>query len=314
MHLFSNLLGVFVFDKNFKIADKIEFGSLDEYENRTAAIEKLKSMHPGCKEPGELETREILKYFKSREFFERFYSKNLNLSKHLVKNSVSEDLLLIQAIKSIGDIERCANLLVKRLREWYELYNPEFSREVFDHRNFAKGILSGDKKELLSKLGLNADDSIGADISGNDLIALKRIAQQLNDLYELKDAHERYISGIMDRLCPNLKALCGALLGASLIERAGSLKRLSEFAASTVQILGAENALFRHMTTGARPPRHGIIVNHPLISRAPNKLHGKIARKLADKISIAVKVDYFKGEFIGDALLKDLEAKLKWTN
>ena len=79
--------------------------------------------------------------------------------------------------------------------------------------------------------------------------------------------------------------------------------------ASTIQILGAEKALFRHMKTGAKPPRHGVIVAHPLISRAPDKMHGKIARTLADKISIAAKVDYFRGQFIGDKLRKELEVK-----
>jgi nucleolar protein 56 len=79
--------------------------------------------------------------------------------------------------------------------------------------------------------------------------------------------------------------------------------------ASTIQILGAEKALFRHMKTGAKPPRHGIIISHPLIARAPDKMHGKIARALADKLSIASKVDYFKGNFIGDKLKKSLEEK-----
>ena len=81
--------------------------------------------------------------------------------------------------------------------------------------------------------------------------------------------------------------------------------------ASTIQILGAETALFRHMKTGAKPPRHGLIVNHPLIAKAPDRMHGKIARALADKISIASKVDYFQGQFIGDKLKKELEEKVE---
>jgi nucleolar protein 56 len=97
----------------------------------------------------------------------------------------------------------------------------------------------------------------------------------------------------MDELCPNIKAVCGTLLAAKLIEHAGSLKRLSEMPASTIQILGAEKALFRHMKTGAKPPRHGIIINHPLIAKASEKMHGKVARGLSDKISIASKIDYF---------------------
>ena len=80
---------------------------------------------------------------------------------------------------------------------------------------------------------------------------------------------------------------------------------------STIQVLGAEKALFRHMKTGAKPPRHGIIIKHPLISSAKQKEHGKRARTLADKIAIAVKVDYFKGKFIGDTLKKGIQEKFK---
>ena len=96
---------------------------------------------------------------------------------------------------------------------------------------------------------------------------------------------------------------------------AGNMQRASFYAGLAIldalknQILGAEKALFRHLKTGAKPPRHGLIVNHPLIAKSPERMHGKIARALADKISIASKVDYFKGELIGDKLRKELEKK-----
>jgi nucleolar protein 56 len=115
----------------------------------------------------------------------------------------------------------------------------------------------------------------------------------------------------MDKFCPNIKAVCDVMVAASLIEHAGSLKRLSILPSSTIQILGAEKALFRHMKTGAKPPKHGIIVNHSLIAKSPDKMHGKIARAVADKISIAAKVDYFQGKFIGDKLRKELDEKFK---
>ena len=154
-----------------------------------------------------------------------------------------------------------------------------------------------------------ATDSIGADLEQEDLEPIRSLTHQAYDLYHLRKSHLEYISIIMDELCPNLKAVCGVLTGAKLMEHAGSLKRLSQMPASTIQVLGAESALFRHMKTGAKPPRHGIIVHHPLISQAPDRMHGKIARALADKISIAAKVDYFKGKFIGDKLKKELEEK-----
>lgn len=142
-----------------------------------------------------------------------------------------------------------------------------------------------------------------------DLEPIRSLIHQIHDLYQLRKAQLEYISALMDGLCPNVKAVCDVAVGAKLIEHAGSLKRLSEMPSSTVQILGAEKALFRHMKTGAKPPRHGVIVSHVLIAGVPDKMHGRVARALADKISIAAKVDYFRGKFIGDKLRKMLEDK-----
>ena len=150
---------------------------------------------------------------------------------------------------------------------------------------------------------------MGDDLKKEDLGPIRSFTHQIYDLCQLRKAQMDYVSALMDRICPNTKAVCDVLTGARLIERAGSLKRLSEMPASTIQILGAEKALFRHMKTGSRPPRHGVIIHHPLIAKAPEGMHGRIARALADKISIASKIDYFQGKFIGDRLRKELEEK-----
>jgi nucleolar protein 56 len=115
----------------------------------------------------------------------------------------------------------------------------------------------------------------------------------------------------MEKVCPNMLVITGSLIGAKLMDQAGGLKNLMEFPASTIQLLGAEKALFRHMKTGAKSPKFGFLHEHPLISQNPKQIQGKIARTLADKICLAVKVDYFKGEFIGDKLLKKIEDKFK---
>ncbi|MBI5391799.1 ATP-binding protein, partial [Candidatus Woesearchaeota archaeon] len=96
-------------------------------------------------------------------------------------------------------------------------------------------------------------------------------------------------------LCPNLSTTATSLIGARLISHAGSLKRLAELPSSTVQVLGAEKSLFRHLKTGSKPPRFGVLFQHPLVAEAAENLKGKTARKLASKISIAVKQDYFRG-------------------
>ena len=309
MYIFSDILGVFVFDERIDLVEEILFKGIEDPKGRENFIERMRNKHKSLKEPDEIIAKRILLYFKNKKFFGEFYNKNLQLTKSDVKNSVSDDVLLIQSINLIDDLDKAINLLVKRLREWYELHNPEFSRATEKHEKFVMEMLEKDKNELLNEIGVNPQESFGADLAQENLEPKKSLAHQIFDLYQLRKLQEDYISALMDELCPNMKAICGALLAARLVEHAGSLKRLSGMPASTVQILGAEKALFRHMKTGAKPPRHGIIVNHPLIARSQEKMHGKIARALADKISIAAKVDYFNGKFIGDRLKAELERK-----
>ena len=309
MYLFSNMLGVFVFDEKFEVVDEILFKNLEDYRNKDKFIEQIKNKHKNLKETNEEASKKILLYLKNNLFFNDFCNKNLQLTKLDIKSSVKDDILLIQAINSIEEIDKAINILAKRLREWYELYNPEISKSIENHEKFVEEILDKEKGELLEKLKINPSDSIGADLGQEDLEPIKSLTHQIHDLCQLRKAQISYISALMDDLCPNIKAVCDVLVGAKLIEHAGSLKRLSEMPASTIQILGAEKALFRHMKTGAKSPKHGIIINHPLISKAAANMHGKIARALADKISIASKVDYFQGKFIGDKLRKELEEK-----
>ena len=309
MYLFSNILGIFVFSEKFEVVDKLLFNNLEDYSNKEHFINKIRNKHQNLKEPDERSLTKILLYFKKNEFFSDFYNKNLQLTKSGVKNSVTEDTLIIQSIKLIEELDKVINLLVKRLREWYGLYNPEFSIATESHERFVEETLENEKAELLKKIQVKLEDSIGADFEQDDLEPIRSFTNQIHNLYQLRKAQIDYISILMDELCPNTKAVCGVLVGAKLIEHAGSLKRLSEMPASTIQILGAEKALFRHMKTGAKPPRHGVIVHHPLIAKAPDRMHGRIARALADKMSIASKVDYFQGNFIGDKLKNGLEEK-----
>ena len=112
---------------------------------------------------------------------------------------------------------------------------------------------------------------------------------------------------IMEGFCRNLKTVAGTVIGAKLMEKAGSLKKLAVMPASTVQLLGAEKALFRHIKSGAKSPKHGLIHEHPFVNQAKYFEKGKRSRLLADKISLAVRIDFFKGKFIGDKLKGELK-------
>ena len=311
MYLFSSILGVFVFDEESKLIDSMEFNDLGDYQNREEYTAKIKNKHKNLREPDEEALKRILTHFKDKKYHTKFHEMNLAITKLGVKNSVNEDNLIIQYIKLIDELDKSINLLAKRLRDWYGLYNPEFSSSVHDHEKFVSEILDSSKDELLKKINVVRKDSMGADFEQENLEPVKSLAHQVHDLYQLRKSNLDYISSIMDVYCPNTKAVCDVILAAKLVEHAGSLKRLSLLPASTIQILGAEKALFRHMKTGAKSPKHGLIIGHSLMAATPMHLHGKLARALADKISIAAKVDYFQGQFIGDKLRKELEEKFK---
>ena len=311
MHVFSNILGIFAFDEKLDIVEKVSFGYLMEEDEKKKIIGEFAKKYQGFSEPDSKTLCQMLQKLRAEEFTGQFRKLNTELSKSGVRDSVKEDILLIQSIKTIEETDRAINLLAKRLREWYEMHNPEFSRKVYDNEKFVSMILENEKKELLAKIGIDEKESLGADLTQENLEPIRNLGQQIFDLFQLKKAQQDYISAIMDKICPNTKAVCDVMIAAKLIEHAGSLKRLSEMPSSTVQVLGAEAALFRHMRTGAKPPRHGLIVGHALFANASQKMHGKIARALADKISIAAKVDFFNGNFIGNQLRSQLEAKFK---
>lgn len=220
--------------------------------------------------------------------------KNLQITKQKLRESIHEDNLIVQAINNYEELNKILNTLVKRLREWYELYNPEFSKETFDNESFVK-YLKREKSEL------------GGDLKKEDLDIVFELREKIKNLYELKNNDEKYLDNLMNNYCRNLKTVAGTLVGAKLIEKAGSLKKMALMPASTIQLLGAEKALFRHIKSKSLCPKHGLIHEHPFILQAKREERGKKARLLADKISLAVKVDFFKGKFIGDKLKEELK-------
>ena len=311
--IFSNIMGSFVFNENYKLVDGLLFEDIEQYKNKKEYEEKLKQKHKDITTPAEKELYNILLFFKNKKYFSQFHNKNLDITRNSVRESVNNDLLIIQTINSIDEIGKNTNLLVKRLREWYSLYNPEVSNKVADHENFVSIITRKSKKQLLEELNVNESDSLGADLKEKDVSAILLLAAQLNNLYKLKKHYEDYLKQLEKEKCPNFMEVAGATIAAKLISHAGSLRRLVEMPSSTIQILGAEKALFRHMRNKKRnlPPKHGIIHQHQLIQKSKEEMHGKAARALADKLSIAIKIDYFKGKFIGDKLKKGLVDKFK---
>lgn len=302
-YIFSNVIGTFVFSEHFKLLDKKLFKNSEQ----SSKVEKeFSKKYKNLKEPSGKELEKILLFFKDKSYFEGFYSGNLALTKKLIKDSVKDDLLVMQTIGNISEIDKSINMLVKRLREWYALCNPELEYNVSEQEKFVELVVGNKEKKV--------KDSMGADFTKENLEPIIDLGKKVNGLFELREKQEKYLEKLMEKVCPNLLAITGSNIGGKMMEQAGGLKQLMLFPASTIQLLGAEKALFRHMKTKARAPKYGFLHEHPLISKNPREKHGKIARALADKISIAVKVDYFKGKFIGDKLLKEIEEKFTREN
>lgn len=234
----------------------------------------------------------------------------VELGKIRTREPLPADRFIVQAVRALDDTIEMINLMSERLHEWYGLHFPELADYANEERYVRLIAEKGAREGILSALDLNIE-SVGSELEEKDLEVVKGFAGSMLPLYDEKERLEAYIADRMQEAAPNLAAIVGASLGARLISIAGGLKRLSQMPAGTVQLLGAEKALFAHLRQGKRPPKHGVIFQHPTVHRAPYWQRGKISRTMAGKLSIASKVDYFKGEFVGDQLNDDLAKRVE---
>merc|ERR1712150_329135 len=149
--------------------------------------------------------------------------------------------------------------------------------------------------------------SMGMDISDFDLMNIDIFANYRKKL-------QSYLSDKMNAVAPSLSSLIGDVVGARLISHAGSLTKLAKYPASTVQILGAEKALFRALKTRGNTPKYGLLFHSTFIGRATAKNKGRISRFLANKCSIASRIDAFSetpNTIFGDKLKEQVEERLK---
>lgn len=219
--------------------------------------------------------------------------------------SKSEDMFLIQAINSIEELDETTGKMVERLREWYSIHFPELDRIKNQERYVEMVTDLGDMDSIIDSGVLDSDKdsrvrtdrSVGAPISETDLLMVREFAGSVKSLQKTKKSLTDYVDRRMGEIAPNLKDLAGPSLGAKLIAHVGSIERLSKMPSGTVQVLGAEKALFRHLKTGENPPKHGLIFQHPEVRGAKWWIRGKIARTLALKISLAVRKDVYSGDY-----------------
>jgi len=255
---------------------------------------------------------------------------SMEMSRMKVRKATEKrDLLIAQAIQAVDDLDKTLNLFMNRIREWYGLHFPELDRLIDSHETYARLLSSLGKKENytvenLEREGLPknkslqlanaAKTSMGADLYDTDIEQIQTMCRHVLNLYEARSNLEKYIDEMMEEVAPNTRFLTGATLGARLIALAGGLNNMAKMPASTIQVLGAEKALFRSLKTGARPPKHGIIFQHTLIHGSKRWQRGKIARAFAGKLTIAIRADAFSGNYIGDRLKEDLQKRIEEIN
>ncbi|HLN89606.1 MAG TPA: C/D box methylation guide ribonucleoprotein complex aNOP56 subunit [Candidatus Binatia bacterium] len=252
---------------------------------------------------------------------------SLELSKLRIKDaSQKRDLIVAQGIQTLDSLDQTVNLFMGRLREWYGVYFPELDRLIEKHETYSRLVVNFGNREEFSVENLEKDNipkeraalvakaaesSMGADIAEADLEMVQALAKDVLDFYLLRKNMEDYVDQTMEELAPNVRAVAGALLGARLIAMAGSLQNLAMRPASTIQVIGAEKALFRSLKTGARPPKHGLIFQHTLLHDAKRWQRGKIARVIAGKLAIAARADAFGGKYIGDKLKAAINKRIE---
>ncbi len=228
----------------------------------------------------------------------------MSLGKLRTSEPIPRDRNLVQAIRNLDDQIATINLYNERLHEWYGMHFPELADRARDARYADLVARFGYRDQVMEELGVDLP-SIGADFEPDDMRAVQDLADTLCRLYDDKKATESYIEDIVSEACPNMCAILSAPLAARMVSLAGGLERLSSLPSSTVQLLGAEKAMFRHLRSGKKPPKHGVIYQHPEVHRAPYWQRGKMARALAGKVLIAAKIDQNRGEFRGDVLAEE---------
>jgi nucleolar protein 56 len=255
-------------------------------------------------------------------------------SRAKVKFNVNKsDNMIIQAIALLDTLDKDVNTFVMRVREWYSWHFPELVKIVTDNYLYAKLTLLIKDKSSLSDESIPAikevlgDEekakevvdaakaSMGQDISPIDLINIEAFAKRVISLAEYRHKLFAYLQDKMAVVAPNLGALIGELVAARLISHAGSLTNLAKYPASTVQILGAEKALFRALKTKGNTPKYGLIFHSSFIGRAKQRNKGRISRYLANKCSIASRIDAFMDQStpaFGEKMKEQVEERLRF--
>jgi nucleolar protein 56 len=231
------------------------------------------------------------------------------LTRQDLQDAAERDQLLVQAVRALEDLDETNNELSERLRPWMAIQFPELDDEIDDNTEFAEIVAQEAQRENMDEYAELAGESVGMDIDETDARMLQIFAAHLANAYAVRSDIERYVELLAEEIAPNLSALLGELLAARLVSLAGSLEKLAKMPASTIQVLGAEKAMFRHMRGEGSAPKHGVLFMHEFVQNVPNDDRGEMARALANKAAIAARLDQYGDDFKGESLRGEVEER-----
>ncbi|KAK4213254.1 hypothetical protein QBC37DRAFT_400766 [Rhypophila decipiens] len=238
-----------------------------------------------------------------------------SLSRHRLKFSPDKvDTMIVHAVSLLDELDKDLNTFAMRVKEWYGWHFPELAKILPDNLSYARVIVTlgmrsnattADLSEILpheieTAVKAAADISMGTEINEEDLNNIKLLAEQVIGYSEYRKELSEYLENRMKAISPNMTELLGALVGARMIAHTGSLMNMAKNAGSTIQIIGAEKALFRALKTKHATPKYGLIYHASLVGQASGNNKGKMARQLASKVALGVRTDAL-AEFDDDA-------------
>ncbi|MGC8577171.1 MAG: NOP5/NOP56 family protein [Thermoproteota archaeon] len=269
--------------------------------------------------------QKISELFGVKDYLSKYREIALEItSKRISEDSARLDKELIALVNAYESINGAINELTEKLQDLNDLFFPELRRVLRNPEKYVSFLTEYPSRELLlstkkdskrlevgKEVVRAAEKSIGAPMRKESEETIYEYAKGVRALYKLKDKLTERITEIAKEIAPNLSEVAGPVLAAKLITKAGGLVELAKMPSSTVQVIGAEKALFRAIKEGSKPPKHGMIFQHPLVHNAPRKLRGKVARTLASKIVMAARFDAFSGVDSSQKLKSELKEKLK---
>ncbi len=229
----------------------------------------------------------------------------LKQAREKLKESAERDRLMVKAVNLYDELGNNVSKEMERFRDWYSLYFPELEEEISEDEHLVKILSKTVERDRVAGFEELAESSTGMTLTDKDIEVLEESLNVIEKKRSHRENLEKYIEQVAEEEMSNLSTVLGPLLAARIVALAGSLEDLAKKPASTVQMLGAEKALFRYLHGEGTPPKHGVIFQHRFINSLPESKRGKMARFLANKAVMAARLDQYGDKEKGEELRQE---------